>query len=68
MLPNNEKKTVQQPIHQIQKRAQIDYHTWPSARMAGRWAVSLVRMSPCRRVEAVAVGTIKDLRGWHGVP
>ena len=52
MLPDNEKKLLQQPIHQIQ--SQIDYHLG-RARMAGAMNILSVKSSPCERVEAIAM-------------
>lgn len=52
MLPDNEKKLLQQPIYQIQ--SQIDYHLG-RARMAGAMNILSVKSSPCERVEAIAM-------------
>ena len=52
MLPDNEKKLLQQPIQQIQ--SQIDYHLG-RARMAGAMNILSVKSSPCERVEAISM-------------
>lgn len=51
-LPDDEKKLLQEPIHQIQ--SQIDYHLG-RARMAGAMNILSVKSSPCERVEAIAM-------------
>ena len=52
MLPDNEKKLLQQPIQQIQ--SQIDYHLG-RARMAGAMNILSVKSLPCERVEAISM-------------
>lgn len=51
-LPDDEKKLLQEPIHQIQ--SQIDYHLG-RARMAGAMNILSVKSSPCERVDAIAM-------------
>ncbi|KWU01405.1 histidine kinase [Vibrio toranzoniae] len=51
-LPDDDKKLLQEPIHQIQ--SQIDYHLG-RARMAGAMNILSVKSSPCERVEAIAM-------------
>ena len=58
MLPDNEKKLLQQPIQQIQ--SQIDYHLG-RARMAGAMNILSVKSSPCERVEAISMAFDKVL-------